>query len=183
MNDFTIQSSHTAPVPAGTVVVFNVKPEKNASVDSYSYEWVVRGPFTGMSRSVPGGSTFDWDTQGLRAGAYTVQALRTPQGGIGAAGQTGGGGAAAPPASSTGSQAFGQSLAAGRGAATAPAATGTPAGQATPPASPATQQLAADQSNSFESRSRRGRRTTRTASSRSACSAPPWLRPPTRRCG
>jgi hypothetical protein len=145
MSQFKIQSSHTAPVPAGTVVVFTVKPESGQSVDSYSYEWVVRGPFTGMSRSVPGGSTFDWDTQGLRAGSYSVQALRTPQGATAAAGQTGAGGAAAPPtppASSASSPAFGQSLAAGRGAATAPAATGTPAGQAT-------QQLAANQSDPF----------------------------------
>jgi hypothetical protein len=153
MNHFTIQASHTAPVPAGTVVVFTVKPEKNGpSVDSYTYEWVVRGPFTGMSRSVPGGSTFDWDTQGLRAGSYSVQALRTPQGGTGAAGQTGGGGAAAPPTqpapSGASSAPFGQSVQArGRGAAAAP---GPPAGQAAPPASPATAQpLAADPSMPF----------------------------------
>jgi hypothetical protein len=152
MNHFKILSSHTAPVPAGTVVVFTVDAEKGGQpVDSYTYEWVVRGPFTGMSRSVSGGSTFDWDTQGLRAGSYTVQALRTPRGGTGTAGQTGGGGAAAPPPPSSGASGpgFGQSLTAGRSAA-APAATGIQTGQATAPASATpTQQLAANQSKPF----------------------------------
>jgi hypothetical protein len=155
MNHFKITSSHTAPVPAGTVVVFTVESEKNGQpVDSYTYEWVVRGPFTGMSRSVAGGSTFDWDTQGLRAGSYTIQALRTPQGGTGDGGQAAGGDAAPPPtppaASRASGSSFGQSVTASRSSATAGAGTGTRAGQATPPADPtAARQVAADQSNLF----------------------------------
>ena len=76
---FKTKSSHTETVEAGTVVRFHLEPPQDPS--QYDFEWHIEGPFTGMSSSAPGGVTFDWDTDGLRAGAYEVFAVRTPKDG------------------------------------------------------------------------------------------------------
>jgi hypothetical protein len=104
---FKITSSHTTPVPAGTVVVFSVEPPKGQNltsqqVDVDDYDWHILGPFSGTARSVAGGPTFDWDTQGLRAGAYTVYAVRTRSGGA-AAGDSDAGDSDAGSATTSGS--------------------------------------------------------------------------------
>jgi hypothetical protein len=75
---YKTKSSHTETVEAGTVVRFHLEPRPPGKND---FEWHIEGPFTGMSTSAPGGVTFDWDTEGLRAGAYEVSATWTPQDG------------------------------------------------------------------------------------------------------
>jgi hypothetical protein len=79
-NDNTIAyetcSDHKRPVAGGTVIVFTVKPEpKPEEFDLGAVEWHIAGPFTGMERTVTGGPTYDWDTQGERAGSYSVFAV------------------------------------------------------------------------------------------------------------
>src|SRR5829696_3289351 len=68
--NFETCSDIKRPVAAGTVVVFTIKPLPEP--EQFDIEWHIDGPFTGMSRRVPGGVTYDWDTQGERAGSYTV---------------------------------------------------------------------------------------------------------------
>jgi hypothetical protein len=69
-NQFSIRSSHSQPVAAGTVVQFRLEPAQDT--DQFDLEWHIDGPFTGMSRVVAAGNTYDWDTAGERAGSYTL---------------------------------------------------------------------------------------------------------------
>jgi hypothetical protein len=90
-------SVHRRPVAAGTVIVFTIKPPPKAEeFDLDDVEWHIAGPFTGMERTVTGGPTYDWDTQGERAGTYSVFAVLTRKGGVitrqGDQGAGGGGG-------------------------------------------------------------------------------------------
>ena len=73
--EFQTCSEHKRPVAAGTVVVFTVEPPPEPG--RYLVEWHIEGPFTGVGRVVGGGLTYDWDTQGERAGSYSVFARLT----------------------------------------------------------------------------------------------------------
>jgi hypothetical protein len=71
------KSSHSETVEAGTVVRFHLEPRPDPA--SNDFQWHIEGPFTGMSTLVSGGATFDWDTEGLRAGAYDIYATWVPK--------------------------------------------------------------------------------------------------------
>jgi hypothetical protein len=69
-------SVHRRPVAGGTVIVFDIQPPPTAEeFDLDAVEWHIAGPFTGVERTVSGGTTYDWDTQGERAGTYSVFAV------------------------------------------------------------------------------------------------------------
>ena len=72
-----IRSSHTQPVAAGTVVRLST-PNPSASAGAVSYVWTITGPRSGDVTPITGGPTFDWDTTGLRAGAYDVTCTVAP---------------------------------------------------------------------------------------------------------
>jgi hypothetical protein len=86
--NFNISSSPTGPVSAGTVIRFIatiVNQSSNPSLGGTTIRWEVNGPFSNQSSivettlvEVDSGfmSSFDWDTIGLRAGAFTVSAVR-----------------------------------------------------------------------------------------------------------
>jgi hypothetical protein len=68
-------TEHKRPVAVGTVIVFRTDP---ALDPKHRIEWHIDGPFTSMTRVIPGGPTFDWDTEGERAGSYQVYACVLP---------------------------------------------------------------------------------------------------------
>ena len=74
-----IVSSHTTPVAVGTVVSFNAYLSRagwtrnNEHADEFDFHWTIVGPFSNESRMVTTTRpTYDWDTEGLRPGAFTV---------------------------------------------------------------------------------------------------------------
>ncbi|MFI1994046.1 hypothetical protein [Actinoplanes sp. NPDC020271] len=74
--DYHTICEHKRPVVAGTVVNFAIDPEPDSR--NHTFEWQVEGPFTGMVQRYPGRRTFDWDTDGLRAGTYRISARLFP---------------------------------------------------------------------------------------------------------
>ena len=79
-DSFVISASHTKPVPAGTVVHLNafLKPpdgeQASAFADRFDFHWRIVGPFTNeVHEVVTPGPSYDWDTEGLRAGAFAIR--------------------------------------------------------------------------------------------------------------
>ena len=75
IHNYRTTSEHKRPVAAGTVIVFKLEPEPPGD---HRIQWHINGPFTNMTRDMPGGPTFDWDTEGERAGSYEVFACVYP---------------------------------------------------------------------------------------------------------
>jgi hypothetical protein len=77
---FWLHASHTKPVAAGTVVRLSVRDGQKSSEDlekEYDLQWTIVGPFTGDERTFPARGRHDFDTSGLRSGAYTISVRRT----------------------------------------------------------------------------------------------------------
>ncbi len=79
---FVVWSPHTKPVKAGTVVNFHARMTDD-NPQNYYFRWRVEGPFTDSVVEHDADEHFDWDTAGIRAGFYTIRALRQLKSGPG----------------------------------------------------------------------------------------------------
>lgn len=84
-----ITPSHTTPVAVGTVVSFNAYlfragwTRNNEHAEDFDFHWKIVGPFSNESRVVTTSRpTYDWDTEGLRPGAFTVSCSVTDRDGV-----------------------------------------------------------------------------------------------------
>ena len=69
-----VVGSHKHSVSAGTVVNLWTDAPNAARAADTLYHWRVTGPFTGqvLTEYTTNEFTFDFDTEGLRAGSYTI---------------------------------------------------------------------------------------------------------------
>ena len=80
-----LTSTHSQPVIAGTIVVFYATPDPaSGTAPEGQFRWRVHGPDSKTQTPYPSSKegSFDWDTSGLRAGAYDVHCEFVPKDGV-----------------------------------------------------------------------------------------------------